>query len=160
MSRTASEGGVGFIAANARWIGGAFLLCACSSFGQTFFISLSGGEIRRELGLSHGDFGLLYMVATLGSAATLPFLGRTIDRFATRHVAAATILGLAGACLVMAWVPSVPVLLLALYLLRLGGQGMMSQTAFTAVGRWFTAHRGRAVSYATIGIRRAKRRCR
>ncbi|WP_279479847.1 MFS transporter [Aureimonas sp. SK2] len=142
---------VPFVTGNARWLGGAFLLCACSSFGQTFFISLSGGEIRRELGLSHGDFGLLYMLATLASAATLPFLGRLIDRFPTRIVAAATILGLAAACLLMASVPTVPLLLVALYLLRLCGQGMMSQTAFTAVGRWFVAQRGRAVSLVTIG---------
>ncbi|WP_061932869.1 MFS transporter [Aureimonas sp. AU22] len=146
-----TDGAGSFILANGRWLGGAFLLCLCSSFGQTFFISLSGGDIRRELGLSHGDFGLLYMLATLASAVTLPFLGRAIDRFSTRYVAAATILGLAAACLVMATVPSVPLLLVALYLLRLCGQGMMSQTAFTAVGRWFLAQRGRAVSYVTIG---------
>ncbi|WP_245414885.1 MFS transporter [Aureimonas flava] len=145
------EGAGRFLVANARWLGGAFLLCLCSSFGQTYFISLSGGEIRRELQLSHGEFGLLYMLATLASAATLPFLGRAIDRFPTRRVASATVVGLAAACVVMATVPSVPVLVVALYLLRLCGQGMMSQTAFTAVGRWFVANRGRAVSYATIG---------
>ncbi len=84
-----TDGAGSFILANGRWLGGAFLLCLCSSFGQTFFISLSGGDIRRELGLSHGDFGLLYMLATLASAVTLPFLGRAIDRFSTRYVAAA-----------------------------------------------------------------------
>ncbi|MBB3949573.1 MFS transporter [Aureimonas jatrophae] len=140
-----------FARRNARWLGGAFLLCFGSSFGQTFFISLSGGEIRRELALSNGAFGFIYMVATLGSAATLPFAGRLLDRFSTRQVAAVVILGLALACLLMASVQNVAMLVIAIYLLRFFGQGMMSQIAFTAVGRWFIANRGRAVSIATIG---------
>jgi MFS family permease len=38
-------------------------------------------------------------------------------------------------------------------MLRLFGQGMMSQTALTATGRWFAANRGRAISITTIGFR-------
>ena len=56
-----------FLRENARWLAGGFLLTLFSSFGQTFFISLSAGEIRAEYGLSHGTFGTLYMVATLAS---------------------------------------------------------------------------------------------
>lgn len=145
------SGFVAFARGNARWLGGAFLLCFGSSFGQTFFISLSGGEIRHELSLSNGTFGFIYMLATLGSAATLPFAGRLLDRFSTRQVAAAVISGLAIACLLMASVRNVAMLVLAIYLLRFFGQGMMSQVAFTALGRWFVANRGRAVSIATIG---------
>lgn len=48
-----------------------FLLTLFSSFGQTFFISLSGGHIREEFGLSNASFGLLYSAATLGSATAL-----------------------------------------------------------------------------------------
>ncbi|WP_062011471.1 MFS transporter [Aureimonas sp. AU4] len=145
------SGFLDFARRNARWLGGTFLLCFGSSFGQTFFISLSGGEIRRELSLSNGAFGFIYMMATLGSAATLPFAGRLLDRFSTRRIAAVVILGLAVACLLMAAVRNVAMLVVAIYLLRFFGQGMMSQIAFTAVGRWFVANRGRAVSIATIG---------
>src|SRR5690606_20946685 len=42
-------------------------------------------------------------------------------------------------------------LCLTIYLLRLFGQGMMTQNAFTAMGRWFAAQRGRAVSITTLG---------
>ena len=38
----------------------------------TFFISLSAGHIREDFGLTHGGFGMVYMIATLGSALTLP----------------------------------------------------------------------------------------
>ena len=75
-----------FLRENARWLAGGFLLTLFSSFGQTFFISLSAGEIRAEYGLSHGTFGTLYMVATLASAFTLPRLGQIVDRYSARKV--------------------------------------------------------------------------
>ena len=65
-----------FLKTNARWIAGGFLLTFFSSFGQTFFIGLSGEELRAKFDLTDGEFGLTYMLATLGSAATLSFLGR------------------------------------------------------------------------------------
>ena len=46
-----------FLRANANLIGFGFALCFVSSVGQTYFISLFGGEIRGEFGLSHGEFG-------------------------------------------------------------------------------------------------------
>jgi MFS family permease len=141
-----------FIMRNVRWIAGGFLLTLFSSFGQTFFISLSNGFIREEYGLGHGDFGVLYMLATLGSAATLPLLGRSLDRFPTAAVAAATILMLAAATALMGLAASIPTLVAALYLLRLFGQGMMTQTALTATGRWFAANRGRAISVVSLGF--------
>ncbi|GGD05677.1 MFS transporter [Aureimonas glaciei] len=140
-----------FIADNGRWLGGGFLLTFFSSFGQTFFISLSNAGIRQAYGLSHGDFGGLYMLATLGSALTLPFLGRVLDRYRTMTVAIGTLVMLALATVSMGLSTSVPALVLSLYMLRLFGQGMMTQTAFTATGRWFSASRGRAVSLVTLG---------
>lgn len=44
---------VRFVAENARWIVGGFLLTFFSSFGQTFFIALSAGDIRAEYGRTH-----------------------------------------------------------------------------------------------------------
>ncbi|RWB05129.1 MFS transporter [Mesorhizobium sp.] len=141
-----------FVVNNVRWLAGAFLLTLVSSFGQTFFIALSNGDIRETFGLSHGEFGGLYMLATLLSAATLPFLGRPLDRYSTVTMAIATMLMLACASIAMGFAGSLPTLLLALYLLRLFGQGMMTQTALTATGRWFAANRGRAVSVVTLGF--------
>ncbi len=141
-----------FVLINRRWLAGAFLLTLFSSFGQTFFIALSNGGIREAFGLSHGEFGGLYMLATLLSAATLPFLGRPLDRYPTVAVAVATMLMLAAACAVLGYAGSLPMLVLALYMLRLFGQGMMTQTAMTATGRWFAANRGRAVSVVTLGF--------
>ena len=141
-----------FIVKNVRWIAGGFLLTLFSSFGQTFFISLSNGGIREDYGLGHGDFGVLYMLATLASAATLPLFGRALDRFPTVAVAAVTILMLAASSALMGVAGSLPTLVVALYLLRLFGQGMMTQTAMTATGRWFAANRGRAISVVSLGF--------
>lgn len=141
-----------FLRDNARWLAGGFLLTYFSSFGQTFFISLSAGDIRAEYGLSHGGFGIIYMLATLASALTLPWLGRLLDTRSARSVALAVIPVLALACVLMAASTQLVLLVAAIYLLRLAGQGMMSQIAFTAAGRWFQAQRGKAMSVTAIGV--------
>ena len=140
-----------FLRTNARWIAGGFLLTFFSSFGQTFFIGLSCEELRAKFDLTDGEFGLTYMLATLGSAATLPFLGRVLDIMPGWRVVLFVIPCLAMACLLIAYAPSVAVMVLALYLLRLFGQGMMTHTALTETGRWFAAGRGRATSLVVPG---------
>lgn len=140
-----------FIRSNARWLAGGFLLTLFSSFGQTFFIGLSGEELRARFDLTDGQFGLIYMVATLASAATLPWFGRILDILPGWKVARLVMPALAGACLLMAFSPSLAVMVLAIYLLRLLGQGMMTHTALTEIGRWFVAGRGRATSLVVPG---------
>lgn len=140
-----------FLRTNARWIAGGFLLTFFSSFGQTFFIGLSGEELRAKFSLSDGEFGLTYMLATLMSAATLPFIGRVLDVMPGRRVVLFVIPCLSLACLLIAYAPSVAVMVLALYMLRLFGQGMMTHTALTETGRWFASGRGRATSLVVPG---------
>ncbi|MEP0275539.1 MAG: MFS transporter, partial [Nitratireductor sp.] len=140
-----------FLRDNARWLAGGFLLTFFSSFGQTFFISLSAGQIRAEYELSHGGFGTLYMGATLASALTLPKFGQIVDRYSAQKVALIIMPLLAAAALLMAVSSHIAVLAVSIYMLRLFGQGMMTHNAFTAMARWFSAQRGRAVSVVTLG---------
>ena len=140
-----------FLKQNARWVLGGFLLTLFSSFGQTFFIGLSGEELREKFSLSDGEFGLIYMMATLASALTLPFLGRVLDVMPGCRVAQFSMAALAGACVLMALAPNLAVMVAAIYLLRLFGQGMMTHTALTEIGRWFAANRGRATSLVVPG---------
>lgn len=140
-----------FLRANARWIAGGFLLTLFSSFGQTFFIGLSGEELRARFSLSDGQFGVIYMMATLASAATLPWLGRILDVWSGRTVAGLVLPALAASCLLMALSPNLLMMMLAIYLLRLFGQGMMTHTALTEINRWFVAGRGRATSLVVPG---------
>lgn len=141
---------------NARWLVGGLLLTLFSSFGQTFFIGLSGSYILAEFGLSDGEFGLIYMGCTLASAATLPWLGLFIDRHSGARMILLVMPALAAACALMAFAPGLPgpnvlALGLAIYLLRLFGQGMMTHIALTEASRWFDASRGRAMSLIVPG---------
>ena len=140
-----------FLRDNARWLAGGLLFTFFSSFGQTFFISLSAGSIREEYGLTHGGFGTVYMIATLGSALTLPYLGMIVDRYSVRAVTLFVVPMLAAAGVLMAVSHRVALLVLAVYLLRLFGQGMMVHNAYTATARWFSAQRGRALSVIILG---------
>lgn len=142
---------IDFLRHNFRWVFGGFLLTYFSSIGQTFFIAASVAEWKQSFNLSHGEFGQLYMIATLGSALTLPFLGRLVDVFPERTVLLFVIPALGGAALLAAHAPSVFILLIAIYFLRLLGQGMMTHIALTATGRWFEQQRGRAVSLVVLG---------
>ncbi len=141
-----------FIKDNAVWLFAGFLLTFASSFGQTFFIAVFSGEIRDAFGLSHGGWGSLYAFATMASAATMVFAGTLSDRFRVRVLGAGVLLGLALAALGMAIATHFLVLVVALYFLRLFGQGFMGHIAMVAMARWFVATRGRAVSIAGIGV--------
>ena len=92
------------------------------------------------------------MLATLASASTLPWLGRTLDLMPGWKVVRFTMPALAFACVLIAVAPNVVVLTIAIYLLRLFGQGMMTETAFTETGRWFVANRGRAMALIVPGF--------
>jgi sugar phosphate permease len=140
-----------FLRAHGRLIAFGVFMCFASSPGQTFFISLSGGEIRAAFGLSHGEFGSIYSTGTLASAAILVWLGRLIDRVPLAAFSSAVLVALAVICLLMGIVEGAVALLLALFGLRLFGQGLASHAAITAMGRYFVAERGRAVGIASLG---------
>ncbi len=140
-----------FVCENGRWLAAGFLLSMFSSFGQTFFIGLSGLEFQARFDLTGGEFGLLYMVATLSSAVTLPWLGRSLDVMRGRNVVALVMPGLAAACLLAAWSPHILGFAMALYLLRLLGQGMMTHIGQTEIARSFEVNRGRAISLTVPG---------
>lgn len=140
-----------FLRNNGRWIAAAFVLTFFSTVGQTSFIGGSAGHIRAEYGLSNGQWGLVYMVGTLASALTLPYLGAIVDRLTVRKVALIVVPMLAVAAMLMAFSAHLILLVLTIYLLRLFGQGMFPHTAYTATARWFTAQRGKALSFVILG---------
>lgn len=140
-----------FLRQNFRWVVGGITLTFFSSFGQTYFISASVAEWQEAFDLSHGEFGRLYMFATLGSAACLPFLGRLMDVMPAHRLILFVAPILAGASLLAGFAMAVPLLVFAIFLLRLFGQGMMTHIALTATGRWFSAERGRAISLVVLG---------
>jgi MFS family permease len=135
-----------------RVIGLGFALTFLSSFGQTFFISLSGPDIRDAFSLTHGAFGSIYSLATLSSGLLMIWVGSVIDRVDIRLYATTAMLGLAAAALSLSLAPNVIVLGLSLFALRLFGQGMLSHAGVMSTARLDEGVRGRALGVAALGF--------
>ncbi len=145
-----------FIVGNSRVLAFGYLLMLFSSMGQTFMIALSGGAIREELNLTSGSFGSIYSAATLCSALCLPWVGRLIDRIDIRYYTVMVSLGLAVSCLLMSSAYHVAILALALFGLRLCGQGLMTHTAMTGLARNTGSARGKALGFGSLGLSTAE----
>lgn len=140
-----------FVAAHRHFLAFGLAMMAFSSFGQTYYISLFGAELRAEFSLSHGDLGLYYSGATLASGIVMLWVGRLVDLVALKPLTVVVCLGLALACLSMAAVPAAVLLYGVFFLLRLSGQGMMSHTALSSAARHFGPDRGKAVGVVALG---------
>jgi MFS family permease len=140
------------LADHGRIIGFGFLLALLSSFGQTSFISLSVPDIRATFGLSHGAFGAIYSTATLVSGLLMIWVGGVLDQVSVRRYAGVALAGLCLAALGLSFAPNLLGLGLALFALRLCGQGMLSHAAVTSTARLPEGTRGRAVGIATLGF--------
>ena len=142
---------VRFIIENRRFLAFGFLVALFSSFGQTFFISLFSADIRLDFGLTHGQFGYVYAVATLSSGLCLMWLGGKIDHVDLRFYSALVCGGMVAACFFMAWTPGYFYLIAAIFFLRLAGQGLMSHVSATSMIRYFQEGRGKAISIGSLG---------
>lgn len=122
------------------------------NFGQSFFISWYGAAIQDQLGLSAAVYGSAYSGATLVSGLTIMVIGGAVDKFPLRRFVALVAVGLTIAALLMWRVDSLLSLVVALFLLRFCGQGLMPHTAMTTMGRYFSVNRGKAISVAGNGV--------
>ncbi|HFK5675451.1 MFS transporter [Pantoea dispersa] len=128
------------------------ILMAMSSFGQTYFVSLYGQDLRQAFGLSDGGLGGLYAAGTVMSAVTLTWAGRMIDYTTTRRFTLAVTLLLVTACLLVSGAQAAWMLCAGFYLLRLGGQGLMVHTALTATARQYPLDAGKALGAIALGL--------
>lgn len=141
-----------FLRSNAAFLLTGALLTLTSSFGQTFFISVFAGQIMESFSLTDGEWGLIYSAGTTASAVVMVWSGVLTDRFRVRTLGALVLVGLAAACLFMAFNPFAALLPLSIFLLRFTGQGMTSHIAVVAMARWFVASRGKALAIASGGF--------
>ena len=140
-----------FIRMEWRFLLFGMIMAFWSSLGQTFFISLFSDDIRATLGLSHGDFGTYYAIATTASAISLLWLGKLADTMRLEKLALLTLVSLCLAAIFFSQIQSLIMLVIGLYLLRMFGQGMMTHVYSTAMARRYVAARGRAISIAQLG---------
>ena len=141
-----------FLRANLRFIGFGFLLTLLSSYGQTFYVALYGTEIRAEFGLGHGTFGAVYSTVSIVAAVALIWLGKLIDRVDLRRYTLATLGALTGAMVALSFAHTLWLFALALFVIRLCGQGMTIHIMGTSMARYFPHDRGKALSLSGLGL--------
>ncbi|MFO7724837.1 MAG: MFS transporter [Oceanipulchritudo sp.] len=122
-----------------------------SGFGQTFFLSLFQNGWQEDLGISAGQMGSVYGLATLVSGLLLPWGGRWLDHTPPRRAALMVLLGLSLFTLLVASILNIWMLGICLFGLRFFGQGMSASLGVTYAARWFERNRGRAVSLSSLG---------
>ncbi|WP_422048505.1 MFS transporter [Shimia sp.] len=141
-----------FLRQNGRFLlpGAALMFLSC--FGQTFFIGTFAADIRAFFNLSHGDWGAIYMLGTGTSALVMLWAGTLADRIRVRLLGPMMLILLASACFALSqltWVWALPIVILVL---RFTAQGMLPHISAVAMARWFSASRGRALAFATMGF--------
>lgn len=123
-----------------------------SSPGQTFAVAIFVPSLTAAFGLGAGGFGLLYSTATLASALLLPFLGPMVDRHNLRIYSVCVGVGMMIGCLITATATIIPLLFTGILMLRLFGQGLMTQIAGVATTRFFGDQRGKALAIVGLGF--------
>ena len=141
-----------FIRNNLRFLLFGFLLMFFSSFGQTFFISLFNNEIREFFELTHGNYGLIYSIATFISGTIIIWAGKLIDTIDLRNFLLIVSLGLVAGIIILCSSESIIFLGIAIFLLRLFGQGLMPHTSMTSMTRYYNKDRGKAISISSLGL--------
>ncbi|PJB11598.1 MAG: hypothetical protein CO119_11015 [Flavobacteriales bacterium CG_4_9_14_3_um_filter_40_17] len=128
-----------------------FLLTCFSGFGQTFFVSLFVPYIQKYFQLSDSLFSSFYAIATLMSAAMLTWAGRFIDTVRLPKFTIRVMTGLAFSLIFLSQAYFFPMLIVGLFGIRLFGQGLMTHTSLTSMGKFFDFDRGKAISIAALG---------
>ena len=90
---------------------------------QSLVVATIMPDIRGELGMVH-LYGLAFTAASLATIASIPIVGRAIDRFGTRAVLVPVLALFATGLLVSATAPAMPVVLLGQFLQGAGGGGL------------------------------------
>ena len=133
-----------------------FIFTFFSSFGQSFFLGLFNAPIRNELGITHGQFGNIYAIATIFSSILLIWVGKKIDEYQIIYYSFFVILLLFLSSLFFSLINSIYLLAVGIFLMRFAGQGLMSHTATTTTSRFFERSRGRALSSIWFGLSTAE----
>ena len=78
--------------------------------------------------------------------------GKFIDNIDLRNFLLIVSLGLAFGIIVLCTSKSIIFLCLAIFLLRLFGQGLMPHTSMTSMTRYYSKDRGKAISLSSLGL--------
>ncbi len=133
-----------------------FIFTFFSSFGQSFFLGLFNTPIRNELGISHGQFGSIFAIATIFSSLLLIWVGKKIDDHEIIYYSFFVIILLFLSTLFFSFINNIFFLVVGIFLMRFSGQGLMTHTSTTTVSRFFERSRGKALSATWFGLSTAE----
>lgn len=136
---------------NRRLLTFGILLTFFSGFGKTFLLSQYIPFLLNEFNLSNTGFTIIYALATIASGISIIYIGKLIDSTELKKYAAMITFGLIGSTLLLSFAPNIFFLFIAVFGLRLSGQGLMNHTCFTVMSRYFKRCRGKAISIAVLG---------
>ncbi|MFW5751246.1 MAG: MFS transporter [Planctomycetota bacterium] len=138
---------------------------AASIPGQTMGVSVFTAPLSGATGLDALQLSITYGVGTAISSLLLPFGGRLIDRWGCRRTAVFAALSMGATLLLFANIEALLAASIAgtaatalvvttvlFAALRFSGQGMLTLSARTMLGRWFDRHRGRAAAISGVVI--------
>ncbi|PSN17115.1 MFS transporter [filamentous cyanobacterium CCP5] len=138
--------------------------------GQTIGISVFTDHLIRVTGLTRLELSNAYLLGTLTSGLLLPFGGKVLDRRGARLTFVASALGLAatlgylsvsdfGVRWLIRHLPAAAGTAIAIGLMGLGfvclrftGQGMLTMTSRTTLGKWFERRRGQVSGLESIFV--------
>ena len=112
--------------------------------------------IRNELGITHGQFGNIYAMATIISSVLLIWVGKKIDEYQIFYYSFFVIILLFLSSLFFSFINSIFLLAIGIFLMRFSGQGLMSHTSTTTISRFFEKSRGKALSTIWFGLSSAE----
>ncbi|MGX9247002.1 MFS transporter [Sphingobacterium multivorum] len=150
-SRDYMKTGLRFISDNSLPLRFGWLLTFFSSFGQTFFISLFVPPLLDSFALSKSAFGGYYALATIVASLLLLNFGYLVDSLPIGRVTSWVLVVLVISLLALAVAPHSIFLVFALIGLRLAGQGFLSHISLSAMSRYFSSNRGKALSLTSLG---------
>ncbi|PPK84577.1 MFS transporter [Neolewinella xylanilytica] len=141
---------------NGRYLGFGFLHFFFSFVGQTFFISLFVARMTERMDWADNTFAAIYSTVTLAAAFVLPVIGNQVDRLKVRYVSTVAAAFLLIGTALLAFTDHIALLVAGLFIVRLGGQGVLPLIGSTTIGRYFDKRRGRALALSIIGISAAE----
>ena len=123
---------------------------------RVFFLGLFNPSLRSELNITHGQFGTIYAGATICSSLVLIWFGKKIDDIKLFKYSFIVIGILFFSSIFFSFITNIYFLIIAIFLMRFSGQGLMSHTSSTTISRYFNKRRGRALSGIWFGLSSAE----
>jgi len=119
---------------------------------QVLIVATIMPDVRGELGMVQ-LYGLVFTASSLATIASIPIVGRAVDRFGTKAVLVPVLAVFAAGLLVSATAPAMPVLLIGQFLQGAGGGGLYALSLGTVAKTYPDALRPRVLALlATMWI--------